>query len=72
MHGANTWKFIETPGTSMSGNQCEENDGGKELTVKAKRKRALVFRKKKRGTLAWERNVRNRSEEHGVCFGAEG
>ena len=69
MHGANTQN--ETPGTSKSGDQCEENNGSKELTVKGKRKRPLVSGKK-RGTLAWERNVRNRSEEHGVSFGAEG
>ena len=67
MHGANTRN--ETHGTSKSGDQCEENDGSKELTVKGKRKRPLVSGKK-RGTLAWERNVRNRSEEHSVSFGA--
>ena len=69
MHGADIGN--ETPGTTTSGDQCEENNGSKELTVKRKRKRPLVSGKK-RGTLAWERNVRNRSEKHGVSFGAEG
>ena len=69
IQGADIWN--ETPGTSMSGDQYEGNNSGKELTVKGKRRRPLVSGKK-RGTLAWERNVRNRSEKHGVSFGAEG
>ena len=66
-----TWDLNEMSFTSMSGDECEEKNDNKEVKAKGKRKRPLVSGKR-RGTLAWERNVRNRSEEHGVSFGAEG
>ena len=53
----------------MSGDRSEENNGGKELTVKEKRKRLLVSGKKRNVSVV---NVRSRSEEHGVSFGAAG
>ena len=71
MHDTDTWELDEIFETSMSGDQCEQNNGGKEVAVKGKRKRPLLSGQK-RGMLAWERNVRNRNEQHGVYFGAEG
>ena len=63
MHDADTWELDEIFETSMSGDQCEQNNGGKEVAVKGKRKRPLLSGQK-RGMLAWERNVRNRNEQH--------
>ena len=66
-----TWDLNEMSFISMSGDECEEKNNGNEVKAKGKQKRPLVPGKR-RGTLAWERNVRNHSEEHGVSFGAEG
>ena len=54
------------PGTSFATQNAEED------VIKAKRKRRPLVSGRKRALLAWDRNVRNKSDQTGVSFGAEG